>query len=153
MSLIRRSRYWPFQLLDSFFDDFWELPDFTLMRIPEIRTPKLDIKEEDDHYNITAEIPGYTKEEVNVEINDGVLTISSEHKEEIEEENEGYFYKERSHRSFSRALRIPKHIKAEEIEAKMENGLLTLTIPKKEPIPPKKVEIKTAEEPDDTKPD
>ena len=80
-----------------------------------------------------------------------MLTISSEHKEEKEEEKEGYIYKERSHRSFSRSLRIPEHIKPEEIEAKMENGLLTLSIPKKEPQPPRKVEIKSDEELEDTK--
>ncbi len=151
MSIIRRSRHWPFRLLDSFFDDFWEPTDMTLLKIPEMRIPRLDIKEEDDIFSITAEVPGYNKEDLNIEIHDDVLTISSEHKEEKEEEKEGYIYKERSHRSFSRSLRIPEHIKPEEIEAKMENGLLTLSIPKKEPQPPRKVEIKSDEELEDTK--
>ncbi|HUX98767.1 MAG TPA: Hsp20/alpha crystallin family protein [Candidatus Deferrimicrobium sp.] len=146
MSMIRRNVYWPFRVLDSFFDDVWEPFDFTLLRIPEMEYPKLDIKEEDKEYLITVEVPGFTKEEVNIEVNDDLLNISSEHKEEKEEEKEGYIHRERFHRSFSRSLRIPENIIPEDIDAKLENGLLTLKLPKREPEPPKKIEIKDPEE-------
>ncbi|MFX1295038.1 MAG: Hsp20/alpha crystallin family protein [Promethearchaeota archaeon] len=151
MSIIRQNRYWPFGIIDSFFENFWEPMDFTTLSIPKVQFPKLDIKEEETHYEIMAELPGYNKDEVNIEIKDDLLTISTEHKEEKEEEQEGYIYMERLHKSFSRAFRIPKYIKSEDIKAKMENGLLTLTIPKKEPKSPKKVEIKSHEEIEDTK--
>ncbi len=141
MSIIRQNRYWPFRILDDFFDDFWNIPDFTLLKIPRMTFPKLDIKEEDGNYVIMAEVPGFSKEEINIEVKDDLLTIFSEHKEEKEKEKEGYIYKERSNRSFSRSLRMPDHITSEEIKAELKDGLLTLSIPKKEPEPPKRVEI------------
>ncbi|NVM27918.1 MAG: Hsp20/alpha crystallin family protein [Candidatus Helarchaeota archaeon] len=146
MSIIRRSRYWPFRILNDFFDDFWDVPDFTLMRIPRMTFPKLDIKEEEGNYIITAEVPGYSKEEVNIEIKNDMLTIFSEHEEKKDEEKAGYIYKERSHRSFCRSLRIPENITHEEIKADLKDGLLTLRIPKKEPKLPKKVEIEEHKE-------
>jgi len=147
MSIIRRNVYWPFRLMDSLFDDLW-VPDFTLMRFPVADFPKLDIKEGENDYTITVDAPGYAKEELGLEVKDDMLRIFSEHKEEKEEKKEGYIYKERSERSFSRSLRIPENIKAEDINAALENGVLTLTIPKKEitePAEPKKIEIKNAE--------
>ncbi|NVM53284.1 MAG: Hsp20/alpha crystallin family protein [Candidatus Helarchaeota archaeon] len=145
MSLIRRGRNWPFRVFDDIFEDFWEPFDFSIVRTPRVVFPKLDIKEEENEYRITAEVPGYAKEEINIELHDDTLTIFSEHKEETEEEKEGYLYRERSHRSFTRSFKIPDKITHEEIVAKLENGLLTLRIPKKEPEPPKKVEIKEHE--------
>ena len=159
MSIIRR-RHWPFRIMDSFFDDFWDwdIPDFTIMRMPRMQFPKLDIKEEDKSYLLTAEVPGFSKDNINIEVKDDMLTIFSEHKEELDEEKEGYIYKERSHRSFSRSLRIPEGFTPEEITAKLEDGLLTLHIPKKEPKPPRKVEIEDTQSvwkklAEDTKPD
>ncbi len=149
MSIIRRI-YRPVSLFDSMFDDFWE-PDFTLLKLPTLNLPIIDIKEEESEFVLTAEVPGFKKEDINIEIRDDTLTISSEHKEETEETKEGYIYKERSHRSFTRSLRIPENISAEEIEAKLEDGLLTLHIPKKEPEPPKKIEIKEEPELENTK--
>ncbi len=143
MSMLQR-RHWPYNMMDSFFDDFWglKIPDFTLMRVPRVQFPKIDIKEEEKNYLLTAEVPGLSKDDINIEVNDNnMLTIFSEHKEEKEEEKEGYIYKEQSHRSFSRSLRIPEGISYQEITAKLEDGVLSLTIPKTEPELPKKLEI------------
>jgi len=104
--------------------------------------PRMDIKESDSEYTITAEIPGFTREEISIEVKDNTLTISSEHKDEKEDQKEGYIYKERSERSFTRSIGIPENIKAEEINATLDNGLLSLTIPKKERVEPRKIEIK-----------
>ncbi len=145
MSIIVRSNYWPFKVMDSLFDDTWE--PLTLFEIPELKLPKLDIKEEDKEYIVSAEVPGFNKEDIKVELNDDVLTIASETKEEKEETKEGYIYKERSHRSFSRSFTVPGNLRPEEINAKLENGILTINLPKKEPLPAKKIEIKTPEEP------
>ena len=145
MSMVKRNVYWPFRIMDSFFDDIWE-PDFTLTRLPVLDFPKLDIKEGENEYTITVEAPGYSKEDLTLEVKDNVLRISSEHKEEKEEETKGgYLYKERTERSFSRALRIPENVKAEDINATLENGILTLTIPKRDPVEPRRIEIKNAE--------
>ncbi len=104
--------------------------------------PRMDIKEEEKEYIITAEVPGFKKDDINIEIRNDVMTISSEHKEEKEEKKEGYIYKERSHRAFSRSFRIPEGVTAEEVSAKLEDGILTIHIPKREPEKPKKIEIK-----------
>ncbi len=139
-SIVRKSAYWPFRA----FDDLWN--DFTILKFPSIEFPRIDIKEDEKEYSITAEVPGYTKEEVNIEVNNGILTISSEHKEEKEEKEKDYIYRERSERSFRRAIKVPESIKAEEMTATLDNGLLTLHIPKKELPAPRKIEIKAPEE-------
>jgi len=139
-NMVKRSAYWPFRA----FDDLWN--DFTILKFPSIEFPRIDIKEDEKEYSITAEVPGYSREEINIEVNNGVLNISSEHKEDKEEKKKDYIYKERSERSFRRAIRIPENIRAEEMNATLNNGLLTLVIPKKELPPPKKIEIKAPEE-------
>ncbi|MHA1129708.1 MAG: Hsp20/alpha crystallin family protein [Candidatus Helarchaeota archaeon] len=147
MSLMRR-RNWPFDILDDFFEDFWKPSSFALMQFPElsiprIQFPRLDIKEGDTEYIIAAEVPGYAKDDINIEIKDNTLIISSEFEDEKEEKEEGYLVRERTQRSFSRLVRIPEGTKAEDISAHLDKGILSIKIPKKEPIPPKKIEIKT----------
>lgn len=139
-NIVKRSVYWPFRA----FDDLWN--DFTILKFPDVEFPRIDIKEDDKEYSITAEVPGYTKEEINIEIDNGVLNISSEHKEQKEETKKDYIYKERSESSFRRSIRIPDNIKTEELDARLDNGLLTLHIPKKELPAPRKIEIKAPEE-------
>lgn len=106
-------------------------------------TIKTDIKDTGDTYVIDAELPGYKKEEINVDVKDDILTISAEkHTETNEEEKNGYIRRERYYGSVSRSFNISE-VEASEITAKHENGVLTLTLPKKkEQIPQShKVEI------------
>lgn len=106
-------------------------------------TIKTDIKDTGDSYVIDAELPGYTKEEINVDVNDDILTISAEKHTENEEENKnGYIRRERYYGSVSRSFNISE-VEAAAITAKHENGVLTLTLPKKkEQIPQShKIEI------------
>ena len=106
-------------------------------------TIKTDIKDTGDCYVIDAELPGYKKEEINVDVNDDILTISAEkHNEVNEEEKNGYIRRERYYGSVSRSFNISE-VEAAEITAKHENGVLTLTLPKKkEQIPQShKIEI------------
>ena len=151
MSIRRRRDFWPFELLDDFFEDFWKPTDLNLMRIPRIQFPRLDIQENDKNYIITAEVPGYSGDDIDIEVKGDTLTISSEHKEEKEENHEGFILRERKQRTFCRALKIPKGISHEDIQATLDKGLLKLTITKKEPTPPKKVKIKASEEGKDIK--
>ena len=104
---------------------------------------KTDIRDTGDTYVIDAELPGYKKEEINVDVNDDILTISAEkHTETNEEEKNGYIRRERYYGSVSRSFNISE-VEASEITAKHENGVLTLTLPKKkEQIPQShKIEI------------
>lgn len=146
MSIRRRRDFWPFEVLDDFFEDFWKPTNLGIIQTPRLQFPRLDIEETDKSYIITAEVPGYSGDDIDIEIKGDLLTISSEHKEVKEEKKEGYILRERSQRSFQRALRIPKGISSEDVQANLDKGLLQLTIPKKEPAPPKKVKIQSGSE-------
>lgn len=147
MSIMRR-RNWPFDILDDVFEDFWKPSSFALMQFPElavprIQFPRLDIKEGEKDYIITAEVPGYAKDDINIEIKGDTLVISSEMEEQKVDRQEGYLVRERSQRSFSRLIRIPEGTKTEDISANLDKGILSIAVPKKEPIAPKKIEIST----------
>jgi len=94
--------------------------------------PKMDIHENAEHNLVTAtfELPGMKKDEVSIDIRNSRLVISGETKHAKEFEENGYVHRERSSGKFSRTLPLPAGAKPEEIKAKMENGVLTVTFPK-----------------------
>lgn len=102
--------------------------------------PNVEVKREDGHYMLTAEFPGMDKDDIHVDVHDGVLTLSGEKKREFEEEKEGYRYSERSYGSFRRSFSLPPETPEDEIEAKLDKGVLMITIPVVEKHP-KKIEI------------
>jgi len=106
-------------------------------------TPKLDIAEMKDKYEIKAELPGMDEKDINLSLDDGVLTISGEKKAENEEKEKGYYLKECSYGSFSRSVRLPENIVDDKIGAHFKKGVLFIDMPKKEPTAPKtrKIEI------------
>lgn len=104
--------------------------------------PKIDIKDKKDHVEVRAELPGMKEEEVDVEISDGVMTISGEKKAEEEKEGEGYYYKESHSGTFTRSFTLPADIKEEKAEAEMKNGVLTITVPKVAPKKATKIALK-----------
>ncbi len=105
---------------------------------------KTDIRDTGDSYVIDAELPGYSRDEINVEVNDDILTISAEKHSETNEEDkkEGYIRRERFYGSVSRSFNISE-VDAAAITAKHENGVLTLNLPKRKEELPKshKIEI------------
>jgi HSP20 family protein len=112
---------------------------------PIFRTPLANITEEDDAFAITAELPGLDKGDIEITIQDGTLEIKGEVKEEKKEEKEGELVR-REYRSSSyyRAFSLPDNIDENKIDANLEKGILSLKIPKVEPVKPekKKIEIK-----------
>ncbi|MHA1385438.1 MAG: Hsp20/alpha crystallin family protein [Candidatus Helarchaeota archaeon] len=102
----------------------------------------MDLIDKGDKYSIIAEIPGIPKEDINIEITKNVLEIKAENKTVKEEKKEGYIKRERGQRSFYRRVVLPEEIIADKIEAELKNGILSIDIPKKEPEPKKKIEIK-----------
>ena len=101
-------------------------------------SPRLDIAEMKDRYEIKAELPGMDEKDINLSLSEGVLTISGEKKSETENKGEkGYYLKECSYGSFSRSVRLPDNIADDRIEAKFKKGVLTVDMPKKEPTPNK----------------
>lgn len=95
--------------------------------------PKLDVAEMKDKYEIKAELPGIDEKDIDVSMDDGVLTISGEKKAEAESDDKGYYLKECSYGSFSRSIRMPENIAEDKISAKYNKGVLTVDVPKKEP--------------------
>lgn len=110
------------------FDRFFERSNAAL---PDFRT---DIRELDGSYLLEAELPGFNKEDLNLELKDGVLTISATHKEESEEKDEqgNYLRRERRYGSYSRSFDV-SGIDEQNISASYENGILKLTLPKAAP--------------------
>lgn len=94
--------------------------------------PNVDIKENKKNYKITLEVPGVEEGDVKLELANGALTISGEKKHEKEEKDEHYHSVERSYGSFKRVLSLPEDVNEDDIEAKFKNGVLTITLPRKE---------------------
>jgi HSP20 family protein len=104
----------------------------------------LDVAEKGDVFTIKASLPGIKPEDLNVTLEDNVLTVQGEIKEDETIEEETYHLRERRYGSFSRSLRFPVPVNANEIEAAYDNGVLTLTVPKAEEVKPKRIEVKAA---------
>lgn len=104
-------------------------------------TPAVDVFETKDAVVLKAELPGLSVEEVDVEVDDNVLTISGERvlKDSVEEGN--YYRLERSYGSFTRSLTLPQGIKADEVSATFVDGVLEVTVPKADEVKPRKVAI------------
>jgi HSP20 family protein len=108
--------------------------------------PAMDLLETEDHFVLRADLPGMTESDVNIELEDNVLTVSGERKAEREEKREGFYRVERAFGSFSRSLTLPKGVDAEAVTAGFDNGVLEVRIPKPEQRKPRKITIGTAGE-------
>ena len=93
-------------------------------------SPLVDIKEEDDKIMVTTDVPGVDKKDVEIDIRDDILEISAKCGEEHETEEEGYVLRERTFNRFSRAVRLPATVTEEGAKAKLEDGVLTIELPK-----------------------
>jgi HSP20 family protein len=103
--------------------------------------PAMDLVETEDHLVLKADLPGLGSDDVEIEIKDGVLTVSGERRADHEEKSEGYFRVERSFGRFSRSLTLPKGVEADSIAAEFNDGVLEVRIPKPEERKPHRVEI------------
>lgn len=117
----------PFYMPGFFDDDF-----FPVMSNKSNSTPAVNIREDDKNYVLDFAIPGLEKKDLKIDINEDILTISSEMKKESEENKNGYKRKEFSYSSFSRSFYIPENVDREKIEASYNNGVLSVSLPKQE---------------------
>jgi HSP20 family protein len=124
---------------NSFMDDMEKGVSFEMGGF----NPRVDITEDDKNLYVHAEMPGIPKDNVKISVNDDMmLTIKgSKNKEELKEE-QSYVRAERAYGEFSRSFVLPENIDIDNINAKYENGVLELTLPKVEPPKPKEVEVK-----------
>jgi len=104
--------------------------------------PAMDLVETTDHYVLRADLPGLGDEDVNVQLEDNVLTISGERKTEQHTEQEGFYRLERAFGGFSRSLTLPDGVDPDSIQAHFDRGVLEITIPKPEQKKPRQVQIK-----------
>lgn len=115
--------------VDRIFDSFpFRLPTLQFGRFTA--APAVEMTETEKAYKVTAELPGMDPENVEVTLEDGLLRISGEKKEEREETERGYRLSERSYGSFERLIELPSAVNGDGIDAKFKNGLLTVTVPK-----------------------
>ncbi|HSZ87111.1 MAG TPA: Hsp20/alpha crystallin family protein [Puia sp.] len=123
----------PQRAFTNLFDElFNELPAFTGKEWSNWSFPPVNIHETADAYHVELSVPGRSKEDFKVNVENGLLTISFEKKEEVKNEDYKTVRREFSFRSFKRSFNLDEKIDAEKIEAKYENGLLKLHLPKKE---------------------
>jgi spore coat protein M/HSP20 family protein len=127
--------------MESAFDSLFNniLGDWGLM---PSRFPAVDIVENDDAYILEAELPGYKQEEVKVNVEKHVLKLSSTKQSKKEEKDKKRLVSERYYQSFERAFTLPEDVDEEKIEGHFSDGLLKLTLPKKEIAKPKAIEVK-----------
>ena len=142
MTLLKRNEYVP--TWSNFFNDFlnrdWN--DWSLQNFSDTNTtlPSVNIKDSNDAFEVEMAAPGMDKKDFNIELNNDLLTISSEKKSEKETKEAGtYTRKEYSYQSFSRSFTLPGIVEHDKISAKYENGVLRINIPKKEEAKPKPV--------------
>jgi len=123
---ISRRTYSPF-LSNLFDDDF-----FPVLTSRTSSMPAVNIKEDEKNYTLELAIPGMDKKDLKIDINEDVLTISSETKNESEEEKDGYKRKEFSYSTFCRSFYIPENVNRDKIGASYKDGILNIELPKME---------------------
>ncbi len=105
-------------------------------------TPAVDVKEEAGRFVITADVPGVEPKDIDITMENGVLTIKGERRSEVKDDQEGYKRVERVYGSFYRRFSLPDTADAEGISARSNHGVLEVTIPKKQAVQPRRIEVK-----------
>lgn len=105
-------------------------------------SPAVDISEDDEAYLIRAELPGVNRDDVKVQVNDGVLTLQGERKSEKEEKGKKVHRVERFYGNFMRSFTLPDNVDEENINADYKDGILTLKLPKSEKAKPRSIDVK-----------
>jgi HSP20 family protein len=148
MTLIRWS---PLREVDSFqremnrlFSDFWGGRSEEGEPISGAWTPAVDIYEDQDHYTVSVALPGLTQKDIKVNIENNVLSISGERQLEKEDKRENYARIEQLYGSFNRTFTLPNTIDTHRVEAKMDKGVLTVTLPRREEAKPRAIEVKVS---------
>ncbi|MFO7736364.1 MAG: Hsp20/alpha crystallin family protein [bacterium] len=138
-------KYRPRNLFKSHFNDFFDdFFDSYVNPEEELRNtgwPLVDIEEKEKGFEISAEVPGMTKKDIEIEINNNLLNIKGEKKEESEESEKNYHRKETFEGKFCRTFRLPETIDEEKIKANFENGILKVYVPKSPEKGTKKISI------------
>jgi HSP20 family protein len=139
MTLVRWEPVRELRLLNSLFDT----PTFP-QSASRRWIPAIDLVETEGEFVLRADLPGLSEQDVSIELEDNVLTLSGERKSEHEERKQGYYRVERSSGSFRRTLTLPEGVDAEAVKATFDRGVLEIRVPKPEQRKPRKVQINVA---------
>jgi len=124
---IMRKSFRPFYMPNVFDDEL-----FPALQTRSSSMPAVNIREDEKKYSLELAVPGIDKKDLKIDINEDVITISSETKNETEENKDGYKRKEFSYSSFCRSFYIPENVDRDHIEANYKDGILTVGLPKQE---------------------
>jgi HSP20 family protein len=130
--------------IDQLFDDFTR--GFPTFGDAGVMPVNLDLAETDKAFEVTAELPGAKPEDVDITLSDGILTVKGEKKSERDEKQKNYHMIERSYGAFQRSFRLPAEVDSNKVQARFENGLLKITLPKvaEAQSKVKKIEVKSS---------
>ena len=121
------------RLFDDVFNDrLGSAPTAGSQQNGGVMMPDIDVSETDKELKVCAELPGVSEKDIDVRLEDDVLVIRAEKKFERKDEKENYHFMERSYGTFQRALRLPGPVEPEQVQASLENGVLTVTVPRTE---------------------
>ena len=137
LSALGNEHFWP-----RFFDPFREFGSM----LSNFFSPTADAINKEDCYEIQVELPGVSEKDVEVSIENGVLTLKGEKRSEREEKDKNYYFSERRYGSFERSFRLPEDVKEADIKASYKDGVLRLMLPKTEPkkSASRKIEVKAS---------
>jgi HSP20 family protein len=124
-------------------DDVWRTPQNRKISANTAFTPAVDVHETDDSYLLSLDVPGIPQQNIKIESNDGRLTISGERSSYNTENNQHFKRVERSFGTFERSFQLPQNVDQEKIQARYENGVLEVMVPKAEMAKPKSIHIES----------
>jgi len=128
-------------------DRLWENAMLTSPRLLPVESwgVSMDVLETDDNFIVKATLPGVQPEDIDVTFSNNTLTVRGEVQQDETSEDEQYHLRERRYGKFSRSITLPTRIDADQIQAKYEAGILTLTLPKTEEVKAKRIDVKSVE--------
>ncbi len=132
--------------MNRLFNTFFDTPEGGANGTLRRWVPAMDLVETEDHFVLRADLPGLGEDDINIELENNVLTVSGERKAEHEEKKEGYYRVERASGTFARSLTLPEGIDPDRVEASFENGVLEVRVPKPEERKPRRVSISVGAE-------
>jgi len=145
-TLVRWDPFAEFAGVSRAFDrTFWSGPNGNTRRFD--LTPAIDLSETDGEIVVKASLPGVKAEDVEISVNDGILTVKGEKKSEDEAEGQNYYRREIRFGSFSRSLPLPSRVNHEQADAEFNDGVLTITLPKAEELRPKQIKVRSGAQP------
>lgn len=138
MNLTRYNRTWPTfsRTMDRFFDDFLRESEDSM-----VWTPRMDVKENKDTYTVLTDLPGLDKKDIDVSMQDNVLTVKGERKQVERGRDENSHFEERYYGTFQRSVTLPGKVDEKNVKAEYKDGVLKLILPKAEETRKKQIEI------------